>query len=83
MYTYLKLGKDKSYLVKNHSDLYIEADIINMFDWQHALVGGRVIQQVAVILITTNCAPFLTNLLKTIFVWSRLHAWTSDENIRK
>ena len=68
-YRYLVLGRDKSYFVKDHSDLnqkFSETDIIKMLDFLIAniivTVEGRVFQQTVGIPMETNCAPFLAYL---------------------
>ena len=65
-YKYLVLGRDRSYLVKMHSDStkkLSETDIINMLEFLidniFVIFGGRVFQQIVGIPMGTICAPLL------------------------
>jgi hypothetical protein len=71
-YTYLLLGRNRSYCVKYHSDFtkkISETDIFNLFeiliDNLFAMFGGRVFQQRVDIPMGTNCA-----LLADLFLYS-------------
>ena len=68
-YTFLFIGRDKSYFVKNHSKSnkkYTEDEIVQMVDFLidniFVQFGGRVFQQTIGIPMGTNCAPLLADL---------------------
>ena len=68
-YHYAAIGRDKSYLVKSHSNSNNKNkdEIIHMLDFFFkdnifVLVGRRVFQQTIGIPMGTNCAPLLTDL---------------------
>ena len=68
-YTYLVLGRDRSYCVLNQSDStqkLSETDVINLLEFLidniFAMLGGRVFQQTVGIPIGTNGAPLLADL---------------------
>ena len=72
-YTFLVLGREGPYFVKEHSDSknkYIEDDIVNMLEFLvdsiFVVFGGKVFQQIVGIPMGTNCAP----LLADIFLYS-------------
>ena len=67
-YKYTVLGRDRSYIVKNHSDStkkFSETDIINMreflIDNIFVIFGGRVFQRIVGIPMGTNCALLLAD----------------------
>ena len=68
-YTYLVIGRDESYFVKNYSKSdkkYTEDEIVNMMEFLidniFVQFGGRVFQQTIGIPMGTNCAPLLADL---------------------
>ena len=68
-YTYLVIGRDESYFVKNYSKSdkkYTEDEIVNMMEFLidniFVQFGGRVFQQNIGIPMGTNCAPLLADL---------------------
>ena len=68
-YTYLVLGRDRSYCVLNQSDStqkLSETDVINLLEFLidniFAMLGGRVFQQTVGIPIGSNCVPLLADL---------------------
>ena len=72
-YTFLVLGREGPYFVKEHSDSknkYTEDDIINTLEFLvdniFVVFGGKVFQQIVGILMGTNC----TTLLADIFLYS-------------
>ena len=72
-YTYLVLGHEETYFVKEHSDSknkYSEDDIIKMLEFLvdniFVVFAGKVFQQTVGIPMDTNCAP----LLADIFLYS-------------
>ena len=72
-YTYLVLGHEETYFVKEHSDSkskYSEDDIIKMLEFLvdniFVVFAGKVFQQTVGIPMGTNCAP----LLADIFLYS-------------
>jgi hypothetical protein len=68
-YTYLVLGKDRTYFVKHHSNStkkFSKTDIFNMLEFFidniFVMFGRRVFQQTVGIPMGTNCAPLLADL---------------------
>ena len=68
-YTYLVVGKEKAYFVRNHTDStkkYSETDVVSMLEFfiDNIFVefGGHVFQQTVGIPMGTNCAPLLADL---------------------
>ena len=69
-YKYLVLGHEEAYFVKEHSDSkskYTEDEIIKMLDFLvdniFVVFAGKIFQQIVGILVGTNCAPLLADLL--------------------
>ena len=72
-FPFLVLGRERPYIVKEHSDSknkYTEGDIINMLEFlvdnMFEVFWGKVFQQIVGIPMGTNCAP----LLADIFLYS-------------
>ena len=68
-YSFLVLGRDRSYFVKHHTDShkkYTEKDVVAMLEFliDNIFVefGGQVFQQTIGIPMGTNCAPLLADL---------------------
>ena len=64
MTSFLVLGREGSYFVKEHSDSknkYTLDDIIYMLEF-FVVFGGKVFQQIVGISMGTNCAPFLADI---------------------
>jgi hypothetical protein len=69
-YKFLVIGKQDTYFVRHHSDSsykYSEADIKGMLgflvDNIYVVFGDQVIEQSVGILMGTNCAPLLADIL--------------------
>ena len=73
--SFLVLGREGPYFVKEHSDSkknkYTEDDIINMLEFLvdniFAVFGGKVLQQIVGIPMGTNCAPLLADIFLYLY----------------
>ena len=68
-YTYLVLGRENAYFVKNHTDSkkkFTEIEVVNMLEFLidniYVEFGGHIFQQTIGIPMGTNCAPLLADL---------------------